>query len=219
MYKTLWTLPRSECIASIEAMREWLLTHLLPRQATLAWIDQEKTERQRWSLNMAGLSAETVMILLTEQPVDLNTAWPSYINVSQGYQLQPTVLMPYPEIDLMTQYPFSLQLCGFKFLPGIPRRQAIEYWREQHASVATSNQNTVTYLQNVVTGQSDGAQDLDGWVEEGFPNSCIGDPLQFFAAEHPHQMQQHLMNITDSTAKFIAMDSLYVQHYSALRLI
>lgn len=219
MYKTLWLLPRAECISSIEAMREWLLTHLLPRQAILAWVDPEKTERQRWSLNMAHLSADTVLILLTEQPVDLNTAWPSYINVSQGFQLQPSEFMPYPAVEVMNEYPFSLQLCCFRFLTDLTRRQAIDYWREKHADIAIENQNTVTYIQNIVTGQSDSAHDIDGWVEEGFPNPCVSNPLHFFAADNPQDMQLNLMKITESSARFIAMDSLYVQHYSALRLI
>lgn len=219
MYKSLWVLPKEDSITSMPLLKEWLLSHLLPRSAILAWLDHEYPERQRWTINMPRLQAGTVLILETEQPVDFGMSWPSYTSPYFGYQIEQTVVMPYPDIDEFACYPFSLQLCAFQFASTINRRTAIEYWRNKHAQIACDNQSTVTYVQNVVTGQSHDAPDFDGWVEEGFPNENVVDTRRFFGGATLAETRDRLANISQSSSKFIDMESIFVQHYSAIRII
>ena len=219
MNKSLWLLNDAGGIPSVAHLQEWLKQAFLPYRAILAYQDPDKRTWQQWTINRRGINAPAILLLETDKLIDFDTVWPSYLSVAHGYHLKAHEVMPVEDITANESYPFVLQISGFVFNEAIIRPEAIKYWQKEHTAIACQHQTTVGYTQNVVIGQSPFAPDIDGWVEEAFPEAAMQNPLLFFAAETPQQMQQHIDAIVSSSSKFIAMDSLFVQHYCAIKLI
>lgn len=219
MEKSLWILNHASGIPSVGHLQAWLDETFSPKRAILAYEDTNKSSRQQWAINGRGIKAPAILLLYTDERIDLDTVWPSYLSVSCGYQMKAKDILPIKDIATFDTYPFVLQISGFLFNDGLARSQAIEYWQTEHAHIACEYQTTVGYTQNIVFGQSPFAPDMDGWVEEAFPEKAMLDPQLFFAADTPQQMQRHLDAIVSSSSRFIAMESLFVQHYSAIKLI
>lgn len=217
--RSLWLLEAPLSLAEIASLQDWLTDTLGASRAQYGWVDERYPNRQRKTLNPTGLNATSIVLIDSDQAVTADILQSAPLNISHWLQAEATSVLPYPEVDTMSTYDFSLQLCCFTFIDTQARGDVIDYWRKQHAPIACDNQTTVAYLQNVVHSRGPEALNIDGWAEEGFPHDCIDNPLRFFNADNPATLQQHVQNITSSSAKFIAMDSIFVQHYSLLRLI
>lgn len=219
MYKSLWILLQEDNITSLKGLHDSLIHHIAPAKATLAWTDHQYQARQQWTINQLNLKAGAILILETNTPLDLDYGWPEKLGFYCSYQVEHNIVLPYPQVECFATYPFSLQICGFKFAEGISRAKALDYWRNTHAKIACENQSTLTYVQNLVTGQSSNAFEFDGWVEEGFPNENLSDQQAFFGGKNLGDTRDRLTNITESSLHFIDMSSIFVQHYSATRII
>ncbi len=219
MHKSLWILNQAENIPSIRQFQQWLFDTFNPSSAILAYGDHAQSQWQQWSINRRGIKADTVLLLNTADPIALDTVWPSSLSVQHGYSMDAHEIIAYNDIEPLQNYPFVLQLSGFLFSDGLNISHAIDYWQKGHATIACECQTTVGYTQNVVLAKTDDAPDIEGWVEEAFPVQAMLDPLLFFAADNHSDMQQHLEKIVQSSSKFIAMDSLFVHHYQAIKLL
>ena len=217
--RSLWLLPAPLLPAEIASLHHWLTQTLGASRAQYGWIDERYPNRQHKTLNPAGLTAPSIVLVDSDKALSEAILQSAPVTITQWWQADATSVLPYPEVDVMATYDFSLQLCCFSFIDTQARRDIVDYWRQQHAPIACDNQTTVAYVQNVVHTSAPQALTMDGWAEEGFPHDCIDNPLRFFNADSPATLKQHVQNITNSSAKFIAMDSIFVQHYSLLRLI
>lgn len=101
---------------------------------------------------------------------------------------------------------------------GQPTEAFLTAWLDEHTDVALETQSTFAYTQNVVVRSlgtagdgADGADPVDGIVEECFPEGAMGDPHVFFdAVGDDERLADHTARMVASTSKFLDFDRIDV---------
>lgn len=217
MFRSLWMLEERPSKASLNQLALWLENTLAASQILYGWIDERFPSRERWTINSQDYHAPAILLFNTEKSYPCELIETAPVSVSQCQMASSFQVLHYPTTPPHEVMNFSLQLCCFRFINNTPRDELIDYWLGKHASIACENQTTVAYTQNVVVSSCHNNL-FDGWAEEGFPEDCIENPLRFFNAKDATTLKQNIHNITHSSSSFIAMDSIYVQHYSVMKL-
>ncbi len=83
---------------------------------------------------------------------------------------------------------------------GLPYREWITRWHGTQSPVSAALQPRTRYVRNeVVRSVSEGAPEIDGIVEEAWPSTeHVADPLLFFNASTPEEMNEHVSRMMGS---------------------
>lgn len=185
----------------------------------VARVTETSQRAERWSRDPMGfgLAGRIALEFIDPQPTALDTT--ALFNGLGGapYYCERHTPITAP-LEPGEAFDGTLQLCCFRRLPNLSDQALRDRWLGDHTQVALSTQSTLGYQQNWVVSQS--APHFDGIVEEYFPPEA-SDRIDWFfnAVDDPVRLQEHIEAMTRSTARFLALDTALVKHFSDARLI
>lgn len=218
-------LPSDNIADLIEQLKKhWHLhsTGQFINSAYLAIEDSAVADGSRWRRPREGNNLKALLSLQVQsemvEPEQLVPPWPLFgvYGVDTKVLLSPALVR---QTAAQQRTPGSLQVCLFRLRADIARKDALNYWRRDHAEIACATQSTFGYRQHVITSVKNSASaEYDGLVEEYFPDGALTSAEIFFNAENPQQLAEHIAALTDSSSRFIDMTSLRVNHLSEYKI-
>jgi hypothetical protein len=132
---------------------------------------------------------------------DLGLAWAGYLVVESLYDDYGTT--PYasprrwPDGD---RSPGVLTVALIHRPPGLEYREWITRWHGTQSPVSAELQPRTRYVRNeVVRPLTEGAPEIDGIVEEGWPSTAhVADPMLFFNASSPGELEANVATMLAS---------------------
>ena len=187
------------------------------RSLQVARMDEASRRAERWSRDPLdlGLAGRIAIECVDSAALDTSALFEA-LGGKPYYCERHTPLVP--PLERGETFEGTLQLCCFRRLPDLSDQALRDRWLGDHTQVALSTQSTLGYHQNWVVSQS--APHFDGIVEEYFPPEASERIDWFFnAVDDPVRLREHIETMTQSTARFLALDTALVQHLSDVRLI
>ena len=142
---------------------------------------------------------------------DLGLSWAAYLVVESLYDDYGTTEYAgprdWPDGD---RSPGVLTVALIHRPPGLGYREWITRWHGTQSPVSGELQPRTRYVRNeVVRSLTDGAPEIGGIVEEGWPSTAhVADPMLFFNATTPEELQANVGRMIASVDACLDMDRL-----------